>query len=60
MVKPTVYNLRKTAKNKGLIGYQDKPKKEILKIIYELKRITENLSRNRLKELGKNSESLIK
>ena len=60
MVKPTEYNLRKTAKNKGIIGYQDKPKKEILKIIYELKRITENLSRNRLKELGKNSESLIK
>ena len=27
MVKVTEYKLRKTAKNKGIIGYQDKPKK---------------------------------
>ena len=27
MVKPIEYKLRKTAKNKDIIGYQNKPKK---------------------------------
>ena len=27
MVKVTEYKLRKTVKNKGIIGYQDKPKR---------------------------------
>ena len=53
MVKITEYKLRKTAKNKGIIGYQNKPKKELLRIIYKLKRITENLSRNGLKKIVK-------
>ena len=46
MVKVTKYKLRKTAKNKGIIGQQNKPKKELLRIIYKLKRITDNLSKN--------------
>ena len=53
MVKLTEYKLRKTAKNKGIIGYQNKPKKELLRIIYKLKRITENLSRNCLNKIRK-------
>ena len=46
MVKVTEYKLRKTAKNKGIIGYQNKSKKELLQNIYKLKRIYDNLSRN--------------
>ena len=53
MVKITEYKLRKTAKNKGIVGYQNKPKKELLRIIYKLKRITENLSRNGLNKITK-------
>ena len=44
MVRITEYKLRKTAKNKGIIGYQNKTKKELLRIIYKLKRITERVS----------------
>ena len=44
MVRITEYKLRKTAKNKGIIGYQNKTKKELLRIIYKLKRITERFS----------------
>ena len=43
MVKGTEYKLRKISKNKGIIGHQNKPKKELLQIIYKLKRITDNL-----------------
>ena len=46
MVKVTEYKLRKAAKNKGVIGYQNKSKKELLQNIYKLKRIYDNLSRN--------------
>ena len=46
MVKVTEYKLRKTAKNKGIIRYQNKSKKELLQNIYKLKRIYDNLSRN--------------
>ena len=46
MVKVTEYKLRETAKNKGIIGYQNKSKKELLQNIYKLKRIYDNLSRN--------------
>ena len=46
MVKVTEYKLRKTAKNKGIIGYQNKSKKELLRNIYKSKRIYDNLSRN--------------
>ena len=46
MVKLTEYKLRKTAK--GVIGHQNKPKKELLPIIYKLKRITDTLSRDGL------------
>ena len=51
MAKPTDYKLRKTAKRKGIIGYQNKPNKELLRIIYKLKRITENLYRNGLNKV---------
>ena len=53
MVKITEYKLRKTAKNKGIVGYQNKPKKELLRIIYKLKCITENVSRNGLNKIVK-------
>ena len=46
MVKVTQYKLRKAAKNKGIIGYQNKSKKELLRNIYKLKHIYDNLSRN--------------
>ena len=42
MVKATEYNLRKTAKRKGILGHQNKSNKELLR------RITENLYRNGL------------
>ena len=41
MVKATEYKLRRTAKRKGIIGYQNNSSKELLKIVYKLKRITE-------------------
>ena len=53
MVKVTEYKLRKNAKNKSIIGYQNKPTKELLRIIYKLKRITENLSRNEFNKIVK-------
>ena len=53
MVKATEYNLRRTAKRKGILGHQNKSNKELLRIIYKLKRITENLSRNGLKKIVK-------
>ena len=46
MAKPTEYKLRKTAKRRGIIGYQNKSNKELLRISYKLKHITENLSGN--------------
>ena len=51
MVKITEYKLRKTAKNKGIIGYQNKPKKELLRVIYKLKHSTDNLSGNRINKI---------
>ena len=51
MAKPTEYKLRKTAKRKSIVGYQNKPNKELLRIIYKLKRITENLYRNGLNKV---------
>ena len=53
MVKATEYKLRRTANRKGIIGYQNKSDKELLRIIYELKRITENLSKNELNKIPK-------
>ena len=53
MVKATEYNLRRTAKRKGILGHQNKSNKELLRIIYKLKRITENLYRNGLKKIIK-------
>ena len=51
MVKVTEYKLRKTAKNKGIIGYQNKPKKELLRVIYKLKHSTDNLSGNGINKI---------
>ena len=53
MVKATENKVKKAAKNKDIIGYQNKPKKELLRIIYKLKRITENLSENWLNKITK-------
>ena len=53
MVKPTENKVKKAAKNKDIIGYQNKPKEELLRIIYKLKRITENLSENWLNKITK-------
>ena len=50
MAKAAEYKLRRTAKRKG---HQNKSNKELLRIIYKLKRITENLFRNELKKIIK-------
>ena len=46
MAKATEYNLRRTAKRKDILGYQNKSNEELLRVIYKLKRIDKNLSRN--------------
>ena len=51
MVKATEYNLRRTAKRKAILGHQNKSNKELLRIIYKLKRINENLSRNEFNKI---------
>ena len=48
MAKATEYNLRRTAKRKGIIGHQNKSNKELLRTIYKLKCINERLSSNGL------------
>ena len=53
MVKVTEYKLRKTAQNKGIIDNQNKPEKELLRIIYKLKCITDNLSQDGLNKITK-------
>ena len=53
MVKATEYNLRSTAKRKGILGHQNKSNEDLLRIIYKLKRITENLSRNEFNKIIK-------
>ena len=49
----TECNPRRTAKRKSILGHQNKSNKELLRIIYKLKRITENLFRNELKKIIK-------
>ena len=54
MAKATEYKLKKKKKKrKGIMGYQNKPNKELLTIIYKLKCITENLLRNGLNKIIK-------
>ena len=53
MVRATEYNLRRTAKRKGILGHQNKSNEELLRIVYKLKRITENLSRNEFNKIIK-------
>ena len=53
MVKATEYNLRGTAKRKRILGRQSKSNKELLRIFYKLKRITENLSKNEVNKITK-------
>ena len=53
MVKATEYKLRRTAKRKAILGHQNKSNKELSRIIYKLKRITENLSKNELNKITK-------
>ena len=51
MAKAIEYKLRRTAKRKGILGHQNKSNKELLRIIYKLKRISENLSRNEFNKI---------
>ena len=51
MVKATEYNLRRTAKRKGILGHRNKSNKELLRIIYKLKHINKNLSRNEFNKI---------
>ena len=53
MAKATEYNLRRPAKRKGILGNQNKSNKVLLRTIYKLKRITENLFRNGLRKIIK-------
>ena len=53
MVRITEYELRKTAKNKGIIGYQNKSKRKLLKDLYKLKCFTRNLSTHGLNKILK-------
>ena len=53
MAKPTEYKLKKNSKQKGITGYQNKSNKDLLRIIYKLKSITKNLSRNGLNKIIK-------
>ena len=53
MVKATEYNLRRTVKRNSILGHQNKSNKELLRIIYKLKCITENLSKNELNKITK-------
>ena len=53
MVKATKYNLSRTAKRKGILGHQNKSNNELLRIIYKLKRISKNLSKNELNKITK-------
>ena len=55
MAKATEYNLIRTAKRKSILGHENKSNQELLRIIYKLKRITENLFRNGLKKIIKMS-----
>ena len=53
MVKITENKLRLTAENKGIKGYQNMSNKKLLRTLYKLKRITENLSKNGLNKILK-------
>ena len=53
MVKITKNKLRLTAKNKGIKDYQNMSNKKLLRTLYKLKRITENLSKNGLNKILK-------
>ena len=53
MMKITKNKLRLTAKNKGIKEYQNMSNKKLLRTLYKLKRITENLSKNGLNKILK-------
>ena len=53
IVKATKYKLRRTAKRKTTLGHQNKSNKELSRIMYKLKRITKNLSKNELNKIIK-------
>ena len=53
MVRITKNKLRLTAKNKGIKDYQNMSNKKLLRTLYKLKRITENLSKNGLNKILK-------
>ena len=53
MIKATEYNLRRTAKRKGILESQNESNKELLRIINKLKCIFENLSKNEFNKITK-------
>ena len=61
MVKITKNKLRETVKNIGIKDYQNMSNKKLLRTLYKLKRITENLSKNALNKIfRKNRKSFAK
>ena len=51
--------LRLTAKNKGIKDYQNTSNKKLLRSLYKLKRISENLSKNGLNKILKIENLLL-
>ena len=61
MVKITKNKLRETVKNIDIKDYQNMSNKKLLRTLYKLKRITENLSKNALNKIfRKNRKSFAK
>ena len=53
MVNPTKYELKFTAKNRGIKNYQNMSREELLTTLNKLEHITENLSKNGLERIAK-------
>ena len=60
MVKLTKYELRLIARNRGIKNYQNTSREKLLSTLDKLEHITENLSKNGLKQISINAESFIK
>ena len=53
MVKPTKYELKFIARNRGIKNYQNMSTEELLSILDESERILKDLSQNGLKQIAK-------
>ena len=53
MVKLTKYELRLIARNRGIKNYQNTSREKLLSTLGKLEHITENLSKNGLKQISK-------